>query len=75
MWYWRKMEKISWTGRVRNEEVLHTVKEERNLLHEAGVLTTPQSKLDAIVNSERSLHNAVKRPADERNIQTGCCVL
>jgi hypothetical protein len=33
MWCWRKMEKISWTDRVRNEEVLHTVKEERNILH------------------------------------------
>jgi hypothetical protein len=22
MWYWRKMEKISWTDHVRNEEVL-----------------------------------------------------
>jgi hypothetical protein len=27
------MEKISWTDRVRNEEVLHTVKEERNIVH------------------------------------------
>ena len=26
------MEKISWTDRVRNEEVLHRVKEERNIL-------------------------------------------
>jgi hypothetical protein len=33
MWCWRRMEKISWTDRVRNEEVLHTVKEERNILH------------------------------------------
>jgi hypothetical protein len=23
MWCWRRMEKISWTDRVRNEEVLH----------------------------------------------------
>jgi hypothetical protein len=29
----RRMEKISWTDRVRNEEVLHRVKEERNVLH------------------------------------------
>jgi hypothetical protein len=29
MWCWRRMEKISWTDRVRNEEVLHRVKEER----------------------------------------------
>jgi hypothetical protein len=27
------MEKVSWTDRVRNEEVLHRVKEERNILH------------------------------------------
>jgi hypothetical protein len=27
------MEKIIWTDHVRNEEVLHTVKEERNILH------------------------------------------
>jgi hypothetical protein len=32
MWYLRRME-ISWTDRVRNEEVLHRVKEERNILH------------------------------------------
>jgi hypothetical protein len=33
MWFWRRMEKISWTGRVNNEAVLHRVKEERNILH------------------------------------------
>jgi hypothetical protein len=27
------MEKISWTERVRNEKVLHRVKEERNIVH------------------------------------------
>jgi hypothetical protein len=32
MWCWRRMEKISWTDRVRNE-VLHRVKEERNIVH------------------------------------------
>jgi hypothetical protein len=32
MWCCRRME-ISWTDRVRNEEVLHRVKEERNILH------------------------------------------
>jgi retron-type reverse transcriptase len=26
MWCWRRMEKISWTDSVRNEEVLHRVK-------------------------------------------------
>jgi hypothetical protein len=28
------MEKISWTERVKKEEVLHRVKEKRNILHE-----------------------------------------
>jgi hypothetical protein len=32
MWCWRRM-KIIWTDRVRNEEVLHRVKEERNIQH------------------------------------------
>jgi hypothetical protein len=32
MWCWRRMEKNSWTDRVRNEEVLHRDKEERNIL-------------------------------------------
>jgi hypothetical protein len=31
---WRKMEKISWTDHVRNEEILLRVKEQRNILHE-----------------------------------------
>jgi hypothetical protein len=33
MWCWRRMEKISWTNHVKNEEVLHRVKEERNIIH------------------------------------------
>jgi hypothetical protein len=31
MWCWRRMEKINCTDRVRNGEVLHRVKEERNI--------------------------------------------
>jgi hypothetical protein len=34
MWCWKRMEKISWTERVRNEELLLTVKEQRNILNE-----------------------------------------
>ena len=33
MWCWRRMEKISWTDRVRNEEVLLQVNEQRNIPH------------------------------------------
>jgi hypothetical protein len=32
IWCWRRME-IIWTDCVRNEDVLHRVKEERNILH------------------------------------------
>ena len=34
MWCWRRMEKISWTDHVRNEEVLLSVNEQRIILHE-----------------------------------------
>jgi hypothetical protein len=33
MWYRREMEKISWTGRVRTEKVLHRIKQKMNILH------------------------------------------
>jgi len=36
IWCWRRMEKIRWTDRVRDEEVLLRVKEQRNILHEIG---------------------------------------
>jgi hypothetical protein len=32
IWCWRRMEEISWADRLRNE-VLHRVKEERNIVH------------------------------------------
>jgi hypothetical protein len=34
MWCWRRMEKISWTDYVKNEEVSLRVKEQRNILHD-----------------------------------------
>jgi hypothetical protein len=33
MWWWRRMEMISWTDYVRKEALLR-VKEQRNILHE-----------------------------------------
>jgi hypothetical protein len=38
MWCWRRMEKISWTDHVSNEDVLFRVKEQRNILHETNKL-------------------------------------
>ena len=34
MWVWRRMEKVKWTERKRNDEVLDMVGEERKLLDE-----------------------------------------
>ena len=34
MWCWRMLQKISWTNSVKNEIVLHRVKEETNIPHE-----------------------------------------
>ena len=34
IWCWRRMEKLSWTDHVNNEEVLLRVNEQRNILHE-----------------------------------------
>jgi hypothetical protein len=33
IWYVKSMDKISWTDRVKNEEVLQSVKEESNIQH------------------------------------------
>jgi hypothetical protein len=51
MWCWRRKQKIIWTNRVRNEEVLNKVKEKKkkkkkkNILHKikrrkAGLVTS-----------------------------------
>jgi hypothetical protein len=34
MWCWRRIEKISWTDHVSNEEALLRGKEQRNILHD-----------------------------------------
>jgi hypothetical protein len=36
VWWWRMMQKISWTDHMRYEEVLLTVKEQRNILHKVS---------------------------------------
>jgi len=33
MWCWMKLEKITWTDRVKNEAVLREVKVQNNVLH------------------------------------------
>jgi hypothetical protein len=46
MWCWRGTEKIKWTDRVRNEEVLQRVKKERDILE-----TRKRRKLTRLVTA------------------------
>jgi hypothetical protein len=46
MWYWRRIEKISWTDGVRSEGVLQRVKEDRNILH-----TIKEGRLNGLLAS------------------------
>jgi hypothetical protein len=32
MWWWIRVEKISWTARVKSEEILHGVKGDRSVI-------------------------------------------
>ena len=42
MWCWKRMEKISWTDRVRNEEMIRRIEEEKNIF---TCLLTPWSRV------------------------------
>jgi len=46
MWCWRRMEKVSWTERVNNKEVLHRVEQEGNIMH-----TVKEGRLMGLVTS------------------------
>jgi hypothetical protein len=59
MWCWRRFE-ISWTVRARNEEVLHRVKEDRNVLR-----TIKRRKADWIGHSLR-MNCCIKRVIEGR---------
>jgi hypothetical protein len=45
IWCWRRMEKINCTALVRNKEVLHRVKEEKNILYKIK-----RRKANSIIN-------------------------
>jgi hypothetical protein len=64
MWYWRRMEKVSWTEHVRNEEVLLRVKEQRNILHEIS-----KRKANCFGHIQVLLKNCLLRPVIEEQIK------
>ena len=58
---WRRIEKISWTDRVRNE-VLHSIQEEKNILR-----TRNRKKANCIGRILR--RNCLQRHATERKVE------
>jgi len=91
MWCWRRMEKISWTDHVRNEEVLLTVNEQRNILHEIrkrkancfGHILPRNCFLQQVIEGKIKGHIEVirrrgrrrKKPLDDLKDRRGYCQL
>jgi uncharacterized membrane protein YgaE (UPF0421/DUF939 family) len=73
------LEKISWTNRVKIEEVLYTAKEERNILHRNCLLKhvierKMEEKLEGARRRKRrrkQLLNCLKRKANILEIERG----
>jgi len=64
MWCWRRMEKVSWTDRVRNEEELQRIKKEGNVRR-----TIKRKKAYWIVHTLRRnclLKHVIERKMEER---------
>ena len=66
MWCWRRIEKISWTDHVRNEEVLLRVKKQRNILHE--IRKRKANWIGHILRRNCLLQRVIER-RDERGIE------
>jgi hypothetical protein len=69
MWYWRRMEKIGWTDRVKNEEVLQTVEEDRNILH--TIKRKKVKRIGEILRLNCFLKHAIEEKIKERIEVTG----
>jgi hypothetical protein len=65
------MEKISWADRVRNEEVLHRVKEERNILHTIKRRKANWIWIGHILRRNCLLRHAIEGKLEERIGVTG----
>ena len=56
MWIWRRMERISWTERRTNEEVLKKVEEERSLMN---IIRTRQKNWIGHILRDNSLQREI----------------
>ncbi|PNF19258.1 hypothetical protein B7P43_G08012 [Cryptotermes secundus] len=64
MWCWRRMEKISWTDYVGNEEVIIRVREQRNILHKIRKLKA--NWIDHILRSNCLLKEVIEGKREGR---------
>ena len=69
MWCWRRMGKINWTARVRNEEILHRAKEERNILH--TVNRRKANWIDHVLRRSCLLKHVMEGRIEEIKLRTG----
>jgi hypothetical protein len=69
MWFWRRMEKISRTDRVRNEDILNRVKNERNILHE--ITRGKATWIGHILRRNRILKHVIEGKLEGRTDMTG----
>ena len=77
MWYWRRMEEISWTDHVRNAEVLLRVNEQRNIIREIrkrkanwiGNLLRRKWLLKQVIEGKKREHRS-KNEDEEENVRS-----
>ena len=65
MWFWRRMKKISWTDRVRNEEALQRGNEERNILH--AIRRRKAKRIGHILRRNCPLKHVIEGKVEERS--------
>jgi hypothetical protein len=64
MWCWRRMEKISWTDRLRNEGMLGRVKEDRNILQ--TIKTRKANWISHILRINFQINHVIERKLEEK---------
>ena len=58
MWCWRRMEKIEWSEKVTNEQVLDRIREKRTLLN--NILRRQANWIGHILRRNYLLHDAIE---------------
>ena len=58
MWYWRRMEKIKWSEKVTNEQVLERIGEKRTLLN--NILRRKANWIGHILRRNCLLHDGIE---------------